>query len=141
METLQSSAGPMTTQTLGRRGSLLANNGIWTQQGSKLVGTGAAGNAYSPAATYGANVWFQLTGIFPGGPAQVNVWLNGIPLDNPMCRGAPPCTTTTFGAPMERYPRVARYFDPSYHPQTAIFAAQLGVVIEYRTLPLVALSV
>jgi hypothetical protein len=27
----------------------------------------------------------------------------------------------------ERYPRVARYFDPSYHPQTAIFAAQFNV--------------
>jgi transposase len=27
----------------------------------------------------------------------------------------------------ERYPRVARYFDLSYHPQTAIFAAQFNV--------------
>jgi len=27
----------------------------------------------------------------------------------------------------ERYRRVARYFDPSYHPQTAIFAAQFNV--------------
>jgi hypothetical protein len=27
----------------------------------------------------------------------------------------------------ERYPRVARYFDPSYHPQTANFAAQFNV--------------
>jgi hypothetical protein len=33
----------------------------------------------SPASTYPANVWFQLTGIFPGGVGRVNAWFNGVP--------------------------------------------------------------
>ncbi len=36
--------------------------------------------ANSPEATYSANTWFQLTGIFPGGTARVNTWFNGIPV-------------------------------------------------------------
>ena len=40
--------------------------------------------ANSPAATYAANVWFQLTGIFPGGTAQVNTWFDGVSLTQEM---------------------------------------------------------
>jgi hypothetical protein len=40
--------------------------------------------ANSPAATYAANVWFQLTGIFPGGPTQVNTWFDGVSLTQKM---------------------------------------------------------
>jgi hypothetical protein len=33
--------------------------------------------ANSPAWTYTSNVWFQLSGIFPGGINSVNTWVNG----------------------------------------------------------------
>ena len=41
--------------------------------------------ANSPGGTYAANVWFQLTGIFPGGgPTQVNTWFDGVSLTQKM---------------------------------------------------------
>jgi hypothetical protein len=38
-------AGVPTTRGPGRRGSSTRSGGVWTQQGRKLVGTGAVGNA------------------------------------------------------------------------------------------------
>ena len=43
--TLPSWAGLSTTPTPGRRGSYTRSGGVWTQQGNKLVGTGAVGIA------------------------------------------------------------------------------------------------
>jgi hypothetical protein len=44
---------------------------------STVPTTNIFNQANSLAGTYLANVWFQLTGIFPGGPTQVNTWFNG----------------------------------------------------------------
>jgi hypothetical protein len=52
----------------------------------------------SPASTYLANVWFQLTGIFPGGTDRVKLRVDGVNRDMtfippgqflPLCRGCP----------------------------------------------------
>jgi hypothetical protein len=47
--------------------------------------------ANSPAATYAANVWFQLTGIFPGGRTQVDAWFNGAPQEMKFISGGQQC--------------------------------------------------
>jgi hypothetical protein len=47
--------------------------------------------ANSPAFTYLANVWFQLTGIFPGGSDVVKVRVDGVQRDMRRIDGAVPC--------------------------------------------------
>jgi hypothetical protein len=45
----------------------------------------------SPASTYSASTWFQLTGIFPGGVNQVQAWFNGVKQDMTFISGAGAC--------------------------------------------------
>jgi len=47
--------------------------------------------ANSPARTYAANVWFQLSGIFPGGINWVNTWVNGAKQTMASISGAVAC--------------------------------------------------
>ena len=47
--------------------------------------------ANSPASTYSANFWFQLTGIFPGGISQVNTWVDGAAQPMALISGAQAC--------------------------------------------------
>jgi hypothetical protein len=47
--------------------------------------------ANSPASTYSPSIWFQLTGIFPGGTTQVNTWFNGVAQNMTLISGAHKC--------------------------------------------------
>ncbi len=47
--------------------------------------------ANSAGSTYSANTWFHITGIFPGGVAQVNTWFNGASKTMNLITGAQTC--------------------------------------------------
>ena len=55
--------------------------------------------ANAPEATYSANIWFQLTGIFPGGATQVNTWFNGAAQQMTFISGAQPCSCSGVAHP------------------------------------------
>jgi len=70
-------------------------HGSQAPSGSFGMGCGDDTNynqANAPGSTYSANVWFQLTGIFPGGATQVNTWFNGDAQQMTFISGAQPCS-------------------------------------------------
>jgi hypothetical protein len=70
-------------------------HGSHAPSGSFGMGCGDDTNynqANAPGSTYSANIWFQLTGIFPGGATQVNTWFNGAAQQMTFISGAQPCS-------------------------------------------------
>jgi hypothetical protein len=82
---------------------VLSDHGSQAPSGSFGMGCGDDthyNQANAPGATYAANVWFQLTGIFQGGTTRVNTWFNGVaPQMAPITLSQPcPCAGAAYPA-------------------------------------------